>query len=412
MIEPSGLTPANLASHIGVDLSTLNWLAYQSEVSKFDHYFRYQVEKSTGGYRTICSPKPFLKTVQGWINKNLLSSLDPSPFATAYVKGGGIVQNASAHVNRPLIIHLDLTEFFSSITYPRIRGLLEAEGYRKDVSVLLALLCTEYQREKRYWPCNGGIVYVAQMSSERQGLSSRSLPQGACTSPALSNAIAKPMDIAIGGYVERFGVRYTRYSDDMFLSFPYPDVRLGHFLKVIKEKIVAYGFSINEKKTRFLRRHQKQIIAGVVVNKKLNVDRWYYKHLRARLHYCESGHLQCYLGRKLAGMVAFVNSIDASKAAKLLEKHPWLKSVQDPDNLISLDELSYAIRESGVLYNKDLGIVIELSSEKRFVWSCRERNYVQVNPDRFFDESRVVLDDLIRGAAISLRMRGIAEIAG
>lgn len=408
MVDARNLTPDTLASAIGVSLSTLNWLAYQKEHATVDHYFRYKIPKSSGGYRHISAPKPYLKKVQRWIDRNILASWEVSPYATAYVPNGGIAVNATPHIGRKLIIHLDLIDFFHSISYPRIKGLFLHHGFSQEMSTLLALLCTEYPRKELFWPCSGGRVYIVDQACNKLSVTERVLLQGACTSPTLSNAIAKPMDTGIGHYVEMFDGKYTRYSDDIYISFPQGALPHKNLFFNIKQTIANHGFTINDKKTRFTRSCAKQVVTGVVVNNKLNISRDYFRLLRTRLHYCDISCLQPYLGAKLAGMVSFVRSLSNSKARILISKYQWLNSS------LELKEKSKEVikefienekirghRNIDILYTRDSGVVVGLfTSCATYIWSCRDKRFISSFLGHCLSEYKVVEDVIIRQAAV------------
>src|SRR4029077_10406034 len=119
-----------------------------------------------------------------------------------------VVSNAQAHTRRALVVNLDLENFFPSIAFPRVRSVFQRRGYSPAVATILALLGTECPRRlvqydgKRYWVATGP----------------RGLPQGACTSPALSNQVARRLDKRLGGLANKLGLAYTRYADDLTFS--------------------------------------------------------------------------------------------------------------------------------------------------------------------------------------------------
>src|SRR6185436_17792305 len=119
-----------------------------------------------------------------------------------FVSGRSTVSNARAHLGRSLVVNLDLKDFFPSVTFPRVRGLFESVGYSPAAATILALLCTESPRMAvdhdgtRHW------VAVAE----------RALPQGACTSPAIANLVARKLDRRLAGAAKKLGWTYTRYA--------------------------------------------------------------------------------------------------------------------------------------------------------------------------------------------------------
>lgn len=111
----------------------------------------------------------------------------------------------------------------------------------------------------------------------------RYLPQGACTSPALSNICFKVCDDAIAALVKRHDLAYTRYSDDIYLSGDYVDSAV--IIREVKRILVQHGFCINAEKTKVLGRHQAQMVTAIVVNDKMQVSREYRRKLRQEIYY-------------------------------------------------------------------------------------------------------------------------------
>ena len=205
---PLMATPADVAEALDVSVSRLRWLAFHNVCATRVHYVDFEVAKRCGGVRRLAVPHQELARCQRWICKEILGKLDVHPSANGFVRRRSIVTNASPHVDREIVINLDLEEFFPSITFPRVLGLLQRCGYSPAAATVLALLCTECSRQQVEF--NGTTYYVA--------LGERSLPQGACTSPALSNLIAYKLDCRLAGLASQSGWTYTRYADDLTFS--------------------------------------------------------------------------------------------------------------------------------------------------------------------------------------------------
>ncbi|HEU5119265.1 MAG TPA: reverse transcriptase family protein, partial [Isosphaeraceae bacterium] len=172
---------ADLAEALGIDLKALRWLTYHRRGASVVHYHRYQIAKKTGGVRSISAPKPALAFAQKWILREILRKLQPEPQAHGFVPGRSILTNAIPHSGQAVVVNLDLKDFFPSITFRRVKGLFHRFGYGEHVATLLALLCTEPPRVPA--EVNGKVYHVA--------LGARVLPQGACTSPDLTNALCR-----------------------------------------------------------------------------------------------------------------------------------------------------------------------------------------------------------------------------
>lgn len=243
-----------LAFLMHVDLGLIKKLNRFS--SKF--YKRYNIKKSNNKYREIRQPSKDLKAIQAWILRNILDKLKPTPFATAYIRNKNILGNVEPHSNNRYFILLDLEDFFPSILIGRVKKIFSLIGYSKEAAYTLAMLTT----------CDG------------------SLPQGAVTSPSLSNLIASKLDRRIAGYTSRRNIIYTRYSDDIALSSNNPVV-LSQALKVILDIIKTEHFEINMDKLRVLGPRRRCSITGLVKNNsdsKFGVGRKKKKRMRAIMH--------------------------------------------------------------------------------------------------------------------------------
>ncbi|MBL8112113.1 MAG: RNA-directed DNA polymerase, partial [Acidobacteria bacterium] len=210
-------------------------------------------------------------------------------------------------------------------TFRRVKGLYRWLGYNEPIATLLALLCTEPPRIAA--EVDGKVYAVA--------LSARSLPQGACTSPALTNALCHRLDRRLTGLAARHGFAYTRYADDLTFSGDDPSA-IGRILKSVRSIATDEGFREHPTKTRVMRRGGRQEVTGVVVNDKTGVSRHDVRALRAILHNAarhglasqnRDGHAD--FAAYLRGRVAFVTMVDPTKKPALeaalgraLAKHP------------------------------------------------------------------------------------------
>jgi DNA gyrase/topoisomerase IV subunit B len=306
-------TSKDVAMVLGLTLPQLRWLTYHRRGATLVHYRRYEIPKKTGGVRRISAPKPRLAAAQRWVFKNVLEKVAVAAPAHGFVKYRSLVTGATPHVGKAVVINLDLKDFFPSITWRRVKGLFVKMGYSEHVATVLALLCTEPPRVET--TLDGKTYYVA--------LGERVLPQGACTSPAITNVICRRLDARLTGLAKRFGFTYTRYADD--LSFSSESGRDVNALQWSVRKVLAEeGLAENTAKTRVMRASQRQEVTGLVVNTGLTVTREYYKTLRATLHNCakhglasqnRDGHPD--FARHLRGKVEFVCSVDPERGAKL-----------------------------------------------------------------------------------------------
>lgn len=276
-------TAEQIATAMGITIGQLRFLAFSRKTSPISHYIRFKIPKKTGGERIISAPMPRLKKTQYWILKNILEKVELHDAAHGFRPGRSIVSNAQNHVGAEAIINFDLKDFFPSISYQRIKGLFQSLGYSEAAATIFGLLCTEPDIEEV--ELDGKTYYVA--------LTERHLPQGAPTSPAITNILCRRLDRRLAQMAEKYGFVYTRYADD--LTFSASGDRRRHICNVLRntESIVDHeGFAINEEKTRILRNSAQQDVTGVVVNSKPNVDKKTLKRFRATLYQIEKDGIE------------------------------------------------------------------------------------------------------------------------
>jgi RNA-directed DNA polymerase len=298
-------TPSELAAALGVSVPRLRWLCVHTEVARRIHYVQFTVPKKSGGTRTLSAPHRALAAAQRWVLENIVAKLPAESAAHGFLPGRSILTNAAAHAGRGVIINLDLEGFFPSITFPRVRALFQRLGYSPAAATLLALLCTECPRKPVTY--DGVLYHVAT--------GPRGLPQGACTSPALSNLIARRLDRRLQGLAKKLGLTYTRYADDITFSGPAEfSAKVGYLLARVRHIAAEEGFAVNGKKTRVLRRNTAQVVTGLVVNDKPGAPRDLVRRLRAILHRAKKEGLNAqnrasrpHFRAWLRGMIAYVS---------------------------------------------------------------------------------------------------------
>ncbi len=242
-----------LAEKLGMEYRDLCYIASDA----FPGYVEFEIPKSSGKMRQISAPVPKLRWIQRWILENILQNIPLRSCATAYVRDRSIIHNAAPHTQKAVIVKLDLEDFFPSITFARVLGVYQEIGYIYPIAVLLSQLS-----------CSKGR-----------------LPQGAPTSPALSNLVCRRLDSRLLGLAERLGFNYTRYADDITFS---GNIRPEGLIRAVEGIIQSEGFVLAKHKTRIARPGQSQRVTGLVVNDKVNVPRQYYRWLRAIVHNCQT----------------------------------------------------------------------------------------------------------------------------
>ena len=268
-------SPVELASALGLSIPRLRWLCFHTEAATRIHYVQFEVPKKSGGTRTIGAPHRTLAEAQRWILEEILAKLPLEDAAHGFVTGRSTLTNALPHSGRGVVVNLDLEAFFPSIGFARVRHLFRRLGYSGAVATLLALLCTECPRRRVVY--DGTPYFVAT--------GPRGLPQGACTSPALSNQIARRLDRRLGGLSRKLGWTYTRYADDLtFSAGPESRDKVAYLLARVRHIVQDERFAVNRKKTRVQRPESRQVVTGLVVNAAPAVPRAVVRRLRAILH--------------------------------------------------------------------------------------------------------------------------------
>lgn len=326
-----------LADAVNLSVPQLKGLCYQREVATNIPYTHFTINKRNGTPRQIWSPIPRLKFVQRWILENILNNLTTHGAAHGFVRGKSIVTNAAVHSNSALLIKLDVKDFFPSVHWRRVKGVFRHAGYPEQIATLLALLCTESPRQMVQQ--NGKTYYVA--------LSDRALPQGAPTSPALTNIVCLNLDRRLTGLADKVGLRYSRYADDLTFSFPANSIStknaaqpsdhnqfIGQLLGSVHKILREEGFILNGDKTRVIRMGNQHTVTGMVVNGEgvPRVPREIKRMLRAALHNLDSGQSlrEGETLDTLSGYAAWIASAEPELGQQYLEK---IEALQDQGKL-------------------------------------------------------------------------------
>jgi RNA-directed DNA polymerase len=329
-----------LASAVNLTVPQLKGLCYQQEVASNIPYTHFTINKRNGTPRQIWSPIPRLKFVQRWILENILNNLMTHGAAHGFVRGKSIVTNATVHCNSALLIKLDVKDFFPSVHWRRVKGVFRHAGYPEQIATLLALLCTESPRQMVQQ--NGKTYYVA--------LSDRALPQGAPTSPALTNIVCLNLDRRLTGLAEKIGLRYSRYADDLTFSLPANSTSIknaaqpsdhnhliGQLLGSVHKILQEEGFILNNDKTRVIRMGNQHNVTGMVVNGEgvPRVPRKIKRMLRASLHNLALGQplREGETLETLSGYAAWIASAERELGETYLEK---LAVLQDQGKLVEI----------------------------------------------------------------------------
>lgn len=292
----------HLAMYLGCYSEALRGMVANVE----DHYKEYIIRKKTGGERQIEAPDDTLKEMQRWIYINILCK-DESikscvhgfiPSFKNKDKVRGILTNAAPHAGHDWLINIDLKNFFPTVKLDWVNDYFASLGYEEEVVKTLTALCTYKSR----------------------------LPQGAPTSPMLSNIIATRMDENMLEYCKKHGIVYTRYADDLTFSANY-DVEIPN-VKALYEIIFKNGFIVNRKKTKICYRGCKKDVTGLTVTSGVHVSKKYRKEVWRELYFCKRfgvyehyNHMNTDKGLYqawLRGRIMFVRQIDPACGNKML----------------------------------------------------------------------------------------------
>ena len=242
-----------------------------------DLYTLKTIPKHNGQQRILYAPNNYLKPIQ----RNLLYILGlkntSKSCSHGFEKDKSIKTNAQKHTSKKYILKIDLENFFSTITFPRVYGIFRKEPYNfnKEISIFLAHIC---------------IYQNSTSDASDFGL----LPQGAPTSPLIANLACRRLDNTLMSIAKKYKCTYTRYADDIYIStnlseFPKEIYYNGKLSETIINIIEADNqFKINNNKVKLLKQQQRQLVTGIVTNKKMNIKRNFIKNTRAMLYQWES----------------------------------------------------------------------------------------------------------------------------
>ena len=219
------------------------------------NYKIYKIKKKNGKYRTIYEPNSLLKHIQRQILQNILNNKKISEYAKAYHKGISLKDNAISHINKKIILKLDIKDFFENISFIDVyNSCFQIEYFPKSVGMILTCLCTYDDH----------------------------LTQGSPTSAYISNLVMKEFDEEIGMWCQDNNISYTRYSDDMTFS---GNFNPSEVITKVRKMLYKLGLELNDKKIHIISKSANQNVTGIVVNEKVQVSSIYRKKLRQEIYY-------------------------------------------------------------------------------------------------------------------------------
>lgn len=254
-----------LCSLLGVQKGHLLYICYKrSDELK---YKSFEMRKKRGGFRKIDSPQKGLRVIQNNLANLLEENIEFKSCVQGFIKGRGIFANAALHKKSNWVLNVDIKDFFGSINFGRVRAVFIAKPFEihPDVATVIAQIC-----------CFNNY-----------------LPQGAATSPIVSNIVASTLDNRIIKHIQKNRLLYSRYADDITISakriFPREIAHVSDGRTIVGEDLASIfsraSFEINEKKSRLQSKYSRQEVTGLITNKKVNVPTEYKNKLRAAIHH-------------------------------------------------------------------------------------------------------------------------------
>ena len=323
---PQFNNPEALATWLHLDLAQLTWFAglwrttTQADQTHLQHY-RYQQRKkhSTSALRLIEAPKAILKRIQQQIYKHILMPIPCHENTHGFRHKHDVISYTQPHANKQLLIKMDLQDFFPSIHIGRVIGLFQLLGYPYAIARILAGLCTHQTPG-----------YISNSPLYRQS----HLPQGAPTSPALSNLIAFNLDCRLSALSKKFHFEYSRYADDLLFSTnQISRKQQHHFIYWVEAIIHNEGFQLQQRKTRIRSQAQAQTACGIIVNQHINIPRREFDNFKALLYNCtrygsasQNHNKHPDFKAHIQGRLAWFERINPEKSRKLralFEKIQW-----------------------------------------------------------------------------------------
>ncbi|MCP4627425.1 MAG: RNA-directed DNA polymerase [bacterium] len=343
-LADSGIQPlpdiASIAEWLNISVRRLEWYSdkWNGERRVPDgpmRHYKYRWEPRPDRMpRLIEAPKHRLREIQRRILRNILNKIPPHHSAHGFTKGRSCLTFCRPHVNRRIVLRLDLKDFFPRIRYGRIHGLFRTIGYPRETTRMMTCLCTNRVPDAvlANVPMDHGTSRMPWR--ERKKYQSPHLPQGAPTSPSIANLCAHRLDLRLKGAAVKAGAIYTRYADDMAFSGGRDfEKGINRFYMFIGRIALEEGFEINTRKTRVMRQGVRQKLTGIVLNKHPNICRKEYDTLKATLYNCirfgpdtqNRANINDFHAH-LAGRISYVKMINPKRARRLtdlFEKIRW-----------------------------------------------------------------------------------------
>ena len=318
-------------------------------------YTQFTIKKKSGKDRIIQAPAKGLKLIQQCLNEIFQTYYEPNNYACGFIPERNIADGARQHVNMPYVLNIDLKDFFDTITFPRVKKVLSYPPFnlsceREQLGYIITSLC-----------CNSKEVTAIDADGKEIKESRNCLPQGAPTSPILTNIVCRSLDRHLAGLAHRYHAHYTRYADDITFSCHYNIFKDdSEFIKEMHRIIEdEQHLTINRDKTRLQTPRQRQEVTGLIVNRKVNVPKRYVKQIRLWLHYWEAfGYeraQQYFIGQYVKHREHFMNSHDARIENVLAGKLDYMHMVVGDTRAFKQLKARYDVLVESVVAPKQSG---------------------------------------------------------
>ncbi len=380
----------------------------------FHQYQEFTIAKKSGGSRTIYAPKKGLKAVQRSIAFVFQSIFEPHKSTMGFTKERSIVNNAQLHINSHYVLNIDLKDFFPSVDQARVWKCLQLAPFNlnevtskvfetftvEEFSIKYPEQSKKLKTNKKFIICDFENNYFKasnripkaarlelanmlaaicctemevediQPNGSLETVRKNVLPQGAPTSPILSNIVCQKLDHRLAGLGKRFGLLYSRYADDITFSSLHNVYQVdGEFQKELARIIADQGFRINEKKTRLQKDGYKKEVTGLLVHGKVNVQKRYIKEMRMWLNLWERyGYEKAsriYLKENNQTLNTLVKSNKAELQNTLEGKLNYLRMVKGSQNAtyFNLKERFVALKPAKIIDSSERAAHIDKTLE-------------------------------------------------
>jgi RNA-directed DNA polymerase len=328
---PAILSLAHLAHLTGIKYSYLREIVER----KTDPYKPFRIGKRKGGTRAIAAPEPLLLALQRWIAKNILSNMPVHNASCAYAPKSSPAKCAARHLGATWLIKLDIHDFFENITERAAWRVFRSAGYQPLVSMELARLCSRqphgsHALDEKWYLRNLDRYSIKPYRTRFLG----SLPQGAPTSPMLANLASSHLDEALQALADRYGLVYTRYSDDIAFSTgaTFDRKRAGLLILEAERLFLAFGHTLHRKKVSVAPPGARKIVLGLLVHgTQLRVTGTYRKRLADHVRgierfglgkHREHRHFASLWGmvRHVQGLLVYAESVEGKPAFAALRR--------------------------------------------------------------------------------------------